>query len=284
MNSHTNPFSVKSSLNLLACQIDIPSTRSASDRDRHIERVCGLISKEVPGKHIDLIVLPELTTIEYSRQAFERLSELSETIDGPSVGRFAELAIETEATIVFGMPRLSNGEYMISQLVIGPDGGLIDCYDKLHLAQFDASIEKEFFARGDKTVAFDLCGFKLAPIICYDFRFPELCRSLVIDQQIELIIHSNALYRDATFTSWPHFAVTRAMENQIYFLSLNRAGKKYGGSLFCPPWPDKERPIINFPKHREALILCRVERSQLERARERYPYLQDRHDHYSRSK
>jgi nitrilase len=32
------------------------------------------------------------------------------------------------------------------------------------------------------------------------------------------------------------------MENQVYLLSLNRAGADYGGSVFCPPWLDDDHP------------------------------------------
>lgn len=44
------------------------------------------------------------------------------------------------------------------------------------------------------------------------------------------------------FLAWHSFAVTRAMENQVYLLSLNRAGADYGGSVFCPPWLDDDHP------------------------------------------
>lgn len=35
-------------------------------------------------------------------------------------------------------------------------------------------------------------GYRIAPIICYDIRVPELCRTLCIDQGAHLILHCGA--------------------------------------------------------------------------------------------
>lgn len=79
-------------LKVLAGQIDIPRTRSAAQRDAHVARLCERLESELAGQDVDLVVLPELSTIEYSRDAFGRLDELAEDTDGPSREAFARLA------------------------------------------------------------------------------------------------------------------------------------------------------------------------------------------------
>ena len=69
--------------------------------------------------------------------------------------------------------------------VVGPDGeSCAGHYDKLHLAQYGASMEKEYFNRGNHLFhLFEVNGFRLSPIICYDIRIPELSRTLVVDHE-----------------------------------------------------------------------------------------------------
>jgi len=267
---------------LLACQITVPTVRNAEQKLNHIDRMIEKISVSLEQRSAQLVVLPELATIEYSRDAFDQLAGLAENLDGPSVERMRGLATRYRTTVVFGMPRCSQGQYFISQLVIGCDGEILTCYDKLHICQYGASMEKEFFHRGRSLSVFSIAGFRFAPIICYDIRFPELCRTLTLEKEVDCILHCGAYYRDESFASWHSFAITRAMENQLYLLSLNRAGEQYGDSIFCLPWMDENQPEVHFATHDEDFRYLQIERSSIDEAREKYTFLKDRLSDYSR--
>jgi len=187
-----------------------------------------------------------------------------------------------QTAVVFGMPRCSDDRYFISQVAIGADGDLLACYDKLHICQYGASMEKEFFQRGQSVCVFSVAGFRFSPIICYDIRFPELSRSLALDEEVDCILHCGAYYRDESFASWHSFAITRAMENQLYLLSLNRAGEQYGDSIFCLPWMDEHQPAVRFATHDEDFRYLKIDRSRIETAREQYTFLEDRLTDYRR--
>ena len=138
-------------LRLLACQVAIPDVVRAGDRNRHVASVCERISNSLAESGpVDLIVLPELCTMTYSREAFEMLDDLAEPLDGPSVTRFAELARAESAMLVFGMARRTDTGFRISQVILSETGKVVACYDKMHLCQYGASCEKEFFERGEK--------------------------------------------------------------------------------------------------------------------------------------
>lgn len=266
-------------MHVLGCQIEIPVVRSADERAAHVARLCRRIESELARAPAALVVLPELCTIDYSREAFARLGELAEPEDGPSCAAFGALARRCGVHVSFGLPRVDAGRYYISQLVVGPDGGLVGCYDKLHLAHFGASMEKDYFARGGRLLVFEVAGWRVAPIICYDFRFPELLRSLCLGHGVDLVIHAVAFYRDASYPSWHSVARCRAVENQIYFLSLNRAGDTFGGSIFCPPWIDAaSRETVLDAK--ETYRRFEIDRAVLAAARERYPLRADRLERY----
>ena len=268
------------SLRLLACQIAIPPMTTAGERDAHLARSARLVGDRLAQEPADLVVLPELSTLEYARETFDCLDTLAEPLDGPSFQCWRAVARAHRCFIFYSFARDAGDQRHISIAVVGPDGELVGHYDKIHMAQFGASMEKDYFDRGNHLLAFDVKGFRVAPIICYDIRIPELSRTLTIDHNVDLILHCGAYYRDESFATWHAFATTRALENQIFFLSLNRAGEHYGNSLLCWPWMDDTRGPVRFPDHHETLRLIELEKSDLMNAREGYSFLKDRLDDY----
>lgn len=264
------------SLSLLACQIEVPVTRSAAARDAHLAAMRAKVETALSRATADLVVLPELSSIEYSRLAFEALDALAEPAEGPSLATWSAVAQRFGCHVAFSFPRREGGAVFITLAVVGPDGRLAGSYDKIYLAQFGASMEKEFFTQGDGLSVFDIKGFRVGLSICADIRIPELSRALTLDGRADLILHSGAYYRDSTFHSWHSFVVARALENQVFFLSLNRAGTDYGASMLCPPWVDEIRKPYLFADTGEELVRLVADRAEITLARENYAFLKDR--------
>lgn len=267
-------------LSILACQIDVPLTRTAADRNAHLAELSAEVATALTREHTDVVVLPELSSIEYSREAFERLDELAEPLDGPSFKTWSKISREFDAFVVYSFPRRSAEGLHITLAVADPRGDLVGFYDKIYLAQFGASMEKEFFTRGDKLFAFDVKGFRLGTCICADIRIPELARTLTVEGGADIILHCGAYFRDPSFYSWHDFVIARAIENQVYFLSLNRAGKDYGNSMFCLPWVDESHQPFAFAEHDQHFVRLIAERGEIALARERYSFLRDRLDEH----
>lgn len=269
-------------LTLLACQISIPAMTTTADRDAHltISAQKVLARLDASDKSVDLVVLPELSSIDYSRETFAHLDDIAEPLDGASFQVWRKVAVERGVYVSYGFARAGAGGPYICSAVVGPDGKLVGYYDKLHLAQYGASMEKEYFNRGNHLFVFSIKDFRLAPIICYDIRIPELSRTLVIDQNVDVILHCGAYYRDASFHTWHPFAVARALENQVFFLSLNRAGQTYGNSLFCLPWQDETTVPLAFAETEEDFRIITLDRETQTKARQDYTFLKDRLDDY----
>ncbi len=267
-------------LKVLACQIDIPPMTTFGERDVHVASVIGKIDARLKNDPVDVVVLPELSSIDYSRATFDNLDQLAESLDGPTVNAFRKLARQHSVFIVFGIARKHDGQYRIAQVVLDDQGNLVGHYDKVHIAQYGASMEKEYFERGDQLLVFNVKGIRVAPVICYDIRIPEMLRTLCVENSVQLVLHCGAYARDESFYSWHQFAVTRAMENLVYLLSLNRAGDFFGESIFCPPWVDETHPEIVFPSD-ETLMVLDVDPNDLAKTRAKYPFLDDRLDSYN---
>ena len=103
---------------------------------------------------------------------------------------------------------------------------------------------------------------------------------IALEHGVQLILHCGAYARDESFYSWHHFVVSRAMENQVYLLSLNRAGADFGNSLFCGPWVDEAAPAVAFPQHEEAMLSLEVDPARIETVRRHYSFLADKLEDY----
>ncbi|MCX7567899.1 carbon-nitrogen hydrolase family protein [Sulfitobacter sp. F26169L] len=267
-------------LTLLACQIDIPHTTSAAARDGHLAAIAAKVRQQLRTQTADLVVLPELSSIDYSRAAFDHLEEIAEPREGASFRTWQSVATEFGVHVVFGFARKDASGAYISIGVVTPDGALAGHYDKLHLCQYGASMEKEYFITGDHLFTFKVKSFTLSPIICYDIRFPELTRTLVLKHGVDILLHSVANFRDRSFHMWHAFAMTRAVENQCFLLSLNRAGTDYGDSLFCYPWMDETQGPLRFDEHGEDFRFVTVNQHHISDARRDYTFLKDIRDSY----
>ena len=225
-------------ISIAGLQLANRDCQTTEDRDFNLQLAADTIEKD-DGRS-DLYVLSELYTSGYSDTVMQQLDVLAEDVcTGPSAQFFSKLAKRVGSWICYGFPRRSAaGSFFISHAVLNSSGELVTYYDKMHLCHFGDCAEKTVFTRGKKGCVFSIKGVRLGLFICYDMRFPELTRWLTWNQGAEVLIHPVAMPRDTAFAAWHSFAVTRASENQVYLLSINRAGSHFGGSIAVPPWFD----------------------------------------------
>lgn len=267
-------------MRLLAAQITVPAVRTAAARDAHVAGICERLARELDARPADLVVLPELATIDYGLTSFADLALLAEPLDGPSARAFGALARRTGAWFAFGMPRAdAEGGFRISQVFVGPDGAVRGHYDKLHLVGFGDIRETRYFETGGHLAVFDIAGLRVAPVICYDFRFSGLFDRLCRDLGVQLVLHPVAFARDDTFASWHAFAVARALEWQVHFLSLNRAGTNFGRSIYVPPWVDESVAPRVFGDGEE-IVYLELDTATVARCRREHPLQADRRNDY----
>lgn len=268
-------------LKILAYQLLINHIKSVEDKRFHVRNMIQNLEvrcRQEPD--IALILLPELSTVEYSSASFENLGDLAEPLEGETFTAMSSLAKRVGCAISYGFPQVQDGRYFISQAVVGSSGQLLTTYNKLHLAHFGVCMEQDYFSRGDRLSVFELGGFRLGTIICYDFRFSELIKQLVVKHAVDAILHPVAFAKDGTFASWHHFVITRALEYQVYFLSLNRAGHAYGNSILCPPWIDDHTSPLTLGEEEEACIFT-LDKQIIQSAKETYPFRKDMMADYS---
>lgn len=180
---------------------------------RNLEKV----EDSLAGVGADIIVLPELAFTGYLFEDREELYELAEDVsESPTVHGLSKLCKNNTFYLVVGFAERCKGRLYNSALVIGPSG-LLYRYRKLHLF----NTEKEYFDPGDtplKTI--EIRGTKVGVMICFDWVFPEVARSLAL-QGADLLCHPSNLvlaYCQKTM-------LIRSLENSVYSVTANRTGK-----------------------------------------------------------
>lgn len=161
----------------------------------------------------DLIVLPEMFTTGFTMDADAH----AEDMDGKSIAWMREMAVASNASICGSLIIEEDGKHYNRFVQIPPQGGLTS-YDKRHL--FRLADEQRHFAAGTERVTFELNGFRICPMVCYDLRFPVWSRNRG-DYDVLLYV---ANWPSRRHFAWETLLRARAIENLSYVVGVNRNG------------------------------------------------------------
>ncbi len=182
-----------------------------------------------------LTVFPECFTTGYCFDSMEEALSLAEAVPGPTTARVEKLCRDLKTFVVYGMLEKSGRDLFNTAVLIGPVG-LIGSYRKIHLPYLGVD---RFTTPGDRPFeVFEADGVRVGMLICYDGGFPEAARVLALQGADVILLPTN----------WPpggdymaQFSInSRAMENGVYFVAVNRVGTEngfqfIGKSRICSP-------------------------------------------------
>ncbi len=176
------------------------------------------VQDSLHGVDGDIIVLPELAITGYYFEDRDELYELAEDVtDSPRVEGLVKLCKENDFYLVVGFAERYKASLYNSALVIGPSG-LAHGYRKLHLF----NTEKEYFDPGDTQLGtVEIRGANIGIMICFDWVFPEVARSLAL-LGADILCHPSNL----VLTYCQQTMRTRSLENSLFSVTANRVGKE----------------------------------------------------------
>lgn len=196
-----------SALNITVVQSSLAWHDAAANREAFSTVI------ESIGEPTDLIVLPEMFTTGFSMAA----PNLAETVDGESVGWMQAMAAQANAAICGSLIIEDQGRYFNRFLCVDANG-IASSYDKRHL--FRLADEQDHYSPGNERVVFELKGFRICPMVCYDLRFPAWCRNR---GDYDLLIYV-ANWPNRRQVAWDTLLRARAIENLAYVVGVNRIG------------------------------------------------------------
>jgi omega-amidase len=189
----------------------VQTTLAWHDREANLAHFDALLEQ---ARGADLVVLPEMFTTGFSMDS-QQLAELEQ---GPATQWMQAQARRLQAVVTGSVIiQATDGSYRNRLLWAQPDGQVLH-YDKRHL--FRMAGEHTHYTAGERQVRFELKGWKIRPLVCYDLRFPVWSRD---GQDTDLILYT-ANWPGARRLHWNRLLPARAIENLCYVAAVNRVG------------------------------------------------------------
>lgn len=207
-----------STYRVAAVQMEPKLGRRAENLRRIVE---GLRTGASEGAH--LVVFPECALSGYGFSSRAEGMEHAVAVDGPEVREVAAACASAGCHGIFGLLERDGSRLFNTCVLVGPNG-LVGSYRKVHLPYLGIDM---FVDPGDRPFAVhDAGGLRVGMHICYDGSFPESGRVLALLGADLLVLPTN----------WPthsecaaeHMIPTRAMENTVYAMAVNRVGEESG--------------------------------------------------------
>ena len=212
-----------------------------------------------------------LTGYNIGAAAVQRLAEAAE---GAMAMAVAAIAQRAGLSIVYGYPeRTADGAVFNAAQCIAADGRRLANHRKTHLF---GELDRAMFCAGSElSPLFELKGWSIGLLICYEIEFPENVRRLAL-AGADLIAVPTANMREFDFVAMS-MVPTRAYENQCFVAYANHCGSEgdiaYGGlsGIVAP-----DGAFLALAERDEAVPVAQLDRARLTASRERCPYLADR--------
>ena len=204
-----------------------------------------------------LVVFPECTLTGYCFDTLEEAQAVAHPVDGALIRQVTDIAKQHDTHIVVGMLESADAELVYNSAVLVGPQGIVGVYRKTHLPHLGVD---RFTTPGKlANQIFDINGLKIGINICYDCSFPESARVLALAGADIVVLPTN----------WPPgsgrvsdiIPNTRALENNVYFMSVNRIGNEkgfdfIGKSKICDPLGGD----VEFANHdKEAILFAEID-------------------------
>jgi 5-aminopentanamidase len=189
---------------------------------RNLERILQDIARAAEAG-ARLAVFPECALSGYGFSSRDEGLEHAVAIESREVRAVVSASAKHRCYCIVGFLERDGGRLFNACALTGPEG-VVASYRKVHLPYLGIDM---FADPGDRPFAVhDAGGLKVGMHICYDGSFPETTRVLALLGADILVLPTN----------WPthsecaaeHMIPTRAMENTVYAMAVNRVGEESG--------------------------------------------------------
>jgi len=232
------------------------------------------------------ILTPEMTNGLSSSRAHQREVFSFEGAD-LTLANLREEAASLKVWLLIGSLGLKTKDkdhrFANRSFLIGPDGGIVARYDKLHM--FDVNVsenevyrESAGYRPGNRAVVADTPLGKIGMSVCYDVRFPHLYRRLA--KAGAHIITVPAAFNHITGAAhWEVLLRARAIETGCFILAPAQTGfhleshgkgrRTHGHSLAVSPWGE----VLADAGTEPGVTFVNLDLDEVDRARARIPSL-----------
>jgi predicted amidohydrolase len=255
---------------------------SQPDVDLNFENARQWI-REASMEGADLVGLPEyfsfLGNLDKRRDRAEEIATRSHQF-------LKEMAMEFNIYLLGGTIPIPAGDHKTynRSLLINPKGEVLASYDKIHLFDVELSGSEQYRESDDikpgknspVTCTTDRLG-TLGLSVCYDFRFPELYRTLM-NAPADLLTVPSAFTATTGKDHWEPLLRARAIENTAYVFAPAQTGTHgknrttHGYAMIIDPWGN----IIANAGTETGIAVASIESDRINQVRKQIPSLNHR--------
>lgn len=240
--------------------------------------------REAAGRGAGFVLTPEVTNCISSDRAHQRAVLRHEEDDETLAALRAEAAGLGIWLLIGSLGVLTHdadGRFANRSFLIGPDGGIVARYDKIHMFDVNVSETEQYresagYRPGSRAVLAETPFGRIGMTVCYDVRFPQLYRRLA--KAGAQILTVPAAFNDTTGAAhWEVLLRARAIETGCWVLAPAQCGfhaasagkprRTHGHSLAVAPWGE----VVADGGTEPGVTLVDLDPSQVDRARGRVP-------------
>ena len=232
---------VKRFVKVALCQRGVTGSK-----EQNIAETVSMIeeaAEHCPG--LDLIIFPEYNY--YEALSLEEARANSETMDGRYITEMKKQARRFGVNLIPGSFAETCGEKVKNTCaLIDRSGEVAGSYSKVHLMDAIGIRESDAAVPGDKLGVFDTDFGRIGLMVCFDLRFPEQPRSMVL-QGADIIFCAASFPTGSPLPPrtdhWDLQVQSTALLNLTWTCAVNQFGSICGGtenpfgrSMVVDPW------------------------------------------------
>jgi predicted amidohydrolase len=236
--------------------VGIQTNVDLAEPQKNLDRMVEWLGNE-QVKSADLVVFPECMMTGYCFNSLDEAMPNAQSLDGPASERMIAAAKDNKTAIAYGFLERSTSDSVYNSCVLVNGEGIVGVYRKIHLPFLGVD---RFTTEGiDAYAVHDIDGLRVGMHICYDGSFPESSRAMALLGADLLILPTNWPPGADTFAKYLPNA--RALENNVYFMSVNRVGTERGFRFIgCSRLCDVSgNPIDEANHENEAIIVGEID-------------------------
>jgi deaminated glutathione amidase len=202
---------------------------------------------------------------------------------GPILSHFQDFAKKTKTVLLLGSllePSHLKKKYYTTSFLISETGKVIAKYRKIHLFRINfkqvCTDESVSTHGGSEAVVGKVFGVPAGLTVCYDLRFPELFRRLVLKGARIMTVPSNFTEHTGK-AHWEVLLRARAIENQVFIIAPGQVGthpstkiRSFGNSLIIDPWG---KVLARGHATREEVVIADLDFAVQSQLRRNFPVL-----------
>lgn len=179
-----------------------------------------------------ILALPEIWSGGFTYPEIKDLARETPKI----LDKLCTISGEYQTTIIGSLPETRQGKLYNTAAVVD-SGKIVGRYRKQRL--FSPMQEDRRFSTSRSQRTFATRHGRIAVVICFDLRFPELFSGM--REQGAWLLVVPAQWPALRAGHWETLLIARAIEGQFYVAGCNRVGRTggtrfFGGSMIIDPW------------------------------------------------